>query len=51
MDAQVTHSWLKSGRLRAKIEALVVAAQNGFLYTKLTKAYRRRVLKAKIAEE
>ncbi len=41
MDPQGSHAWLADGRLQARTEGLLIAAQDGVV---LTRAYRARVL-------
>ncbi len=42
VDKKATHAWLEDGKLQARTEALVVAAQDGVIHTR---AYQHRVLR------
>ena len=42
LDRRATHAWLRDGRLQARTEVLLVAAQDGVVHTR---AYQHRVLK------
>lgn len=46
VDRRATHAWLQDGRLQAKTEALIVAAQDGVVHTGV---YQTRILKRKDA--